>query len=134
MSTDYQILMQKFNNFKKFITSICKNEEVLKEYETMSENTFLLFGLGFLLPNKDKLSFVAERVCEKIGCPENDDHKKKIVRYFECFCEYLEQLNNKETAEKIIVQTLQEKGISPEDFKECEKTGSIQSIEEKLYK
>jgi len=133
MSTDYQVLIQKFNNFRKFVCEICKDEQVLNEYKNMSENTFLLFGLGFLLPNKDKLPLIAEKVCDKIKV-SNDDHKKKISRYFECFCEYLEQINNKDTAESVLKGALDEKGITEEDLKTCQERRSIDSIQEKLSK
>ena len=123
--------MKKFNNFKKFICEICKDDKVLEEYQTMTENTFLLFGMGFLLPNKDKLQLIAKKVCDKI-LVNDEEHQKKIIRYFECFCEYLEQLNQKDTAEKILKDTLEEKGITKEDILECEKTGNIESVTNKL--
>ena len=55
MSTDLQILLQKFNNFKNYIKTVSTNTIVLKDYENMSDKEFLLFGLGFLIPNKNKL-------------------------------------------------------------------------------
>ena len=132
MATDYQVLIQKFNNFKTFICEICKDQNVLEEYKNMSENTFMLFGLGFLYPNKDKLNLIVQKVCDKIKV-KDEEHKKKILRYFECFCEYLGQLNDKQTAEQVIRGTLEEKGITTEDFKKCQETGSVSSIEDKLY-
>ena len=47
MATDLQILLQKFNNFKVYIKTVSTNQQVLKDYEIMTDNEFLLFGLGF---------------------------------------------------------------------------------------
>ena len=58
MATDLQILLQKFNNFKVYIKTVSTNQEILKDYEIMTDNEFLLFGLGFLIPNKNKLDMV----------------------------------------------------------------------------
>ena len=95
MSTDYQILLQKFNNFKSFVSQVSPKREVIKDYENMSDSEFLLFGLGFLLPNKSKLQFITTQMSQKLNITGEGDIEK-IHRYLECFCEYLGQMNNNE--------------------------------------
>lgn len=111
MSTDYQILIQKFNNFKTFIKSVTKNEQVIKDYEKMTDNEFMLFGLGFLIPNKKKLSNVVDQISIKVEVTDKLC-KEKIQRYLECFIEYLEQLNKKEVLEQTVINVANEKGIN----------------------
>lgn len=102
MTTDYQILLQKFNNFRTFIKSISSNQNVIKDYENMTENEFLLFGLGFLLPNKNKLDTIVEQISSKLSIT-NNEHKDKVKRYLNCFIEYLEQIENPQQALKSAV-------------------------------
>lgn len=109
MSTDYQQLLQKFNNFKKFISENAKDPESLQNYEKMTENEFLFFGISFLLPNKDKLEFVSTKVTEKTKM--DPEHKDKVKRYLECFVEYLDQLNSPELQKQVLLDTIAEKGI-----------------------
>jgi RAB protein geranylgeranyltransferase component A len=93
--TDFQILLKKFNNFKEYVKSVAPNKAVVADYENMSDNEFMLFGLGFLVPNKEKLNMIVDQICKKLDVT-NDEHREKIKRYIECFIEYLEQLNNPE--------------------------------------
>ena len=111
MSTDFQILMQKFHNFKTFVTQIAVNKEVIKEYNNMSDNEFLLFGLGFLLPNQGKLDLIVTQMCQKIGVNQPDD-TDKLRRYLLCFIEYLSQINNNELLEKTILNVATEQQIT----------------------
>lgn len=112
MSTDYAVLMQKFNNFKVFVAQVSPNKQVIKDYENMSDSEFMLFGLGFLLPNKSKLEIILVQMCEKLGITTNE-HRTKLHRYLECFCEYLEQLNNADTLNNSIKQVAAECGMTP---------------------
>lgn len=110
MSTDLQILLQKFNNFKVYIKSVSTNEKVLQDYENMTDNEFLLFGLGFLIPNKNKIELVNNQLCSKLNISDNG-HKEKIGRYINCFIEYLEQLNDPDILKNTVLSLAQEKGI-----------------------
>ena len=110
MSTDLQILLQKFNNFKVYIKSVSTNEKVLQDYENMTDNEFLLFGLGFLIPNKNKIELVNNQLCSKLNISDNG-HKEKISRYINCFIEYLEQLNDPDILKNTVLSLAQEKGI-----------------------
>jgi hypothetical protein len=110
MSTDLQILLQKFNNFKVYIKSVSTNEKVLQDYENMTDNEFLLFGLGFLIPNKNKIELVNNQLCSKLNICDNG-HKEKIGRYINCFIEYLEQLNDPDILKNTVLSLAQEKGI-----------------------
>jgi RAB protein geranylgeranyltransferase component A len=108
--TDFQILLKKFNNFKEYVKSVAPNKAVVADYENMSDNEFMLFGLGFLVPNKEKLNMIVDQICKKLGVT-NDEHREKIKRYIECFIEYLEQLNNPEILKNTIVNIAQDRGI-----------------------
>ena len=110
MSTDFQILLQKFSNFKTYIKTVAKNEQVMKDYENMTDNEFLLFGLGFLVPNKSKLDTILDQICNKLSV-NDQDVKDKIKRYLECFIEYLEQINNPDVVKSTIVNVATEKNI-----------------------
>ena len=110
MATDLQILLQKFNNFKVYIKTVSTNQEVLKDYEIMTDNEFLLFGLGFLIPNKNKLDMVNNQLCQKLNIV-NVNHREKISRYIDCFIEYLEQLNDPNILKDTVISLAKEKGI-----------------------
>ena len=111
MSTDYHILLQKFYNFKEFVGKVCNKPEVIKDYENMSDSEFLLFGLGFLLPNKSKMELIVAQMVTKIGVTE-EEHITKIRRYLECFTEYLEQINSQEAVLNTIAQVANEKIVA----------------------
>lgn len=111
MSTDFQVLLQKFNNFKIYIKSISSNEQVITDYENMSDNEFLLFGLGFLVPNKSKLDMILEQVCSKLNITDKEQ-RDKVRRYLECFIEYLEQINSPDALKETIINVASEKKIN----------------------
>ena len=111
MSTDFQVLNQKFNNFKVYIKSVSSNDSVIRDYENMSDNEFLLFGLGFLVPNKEKLDIVLEQICSKLKITDQEQ-RDKIKRYLECFIEYLIQIKNpSEILKETIINLATEKNI-----------------------
>ena len=110
MSTDYQILLEKFQNFKNYVTQIAKDKRTIKDYESMTNNEFLLFGSCFLLPNKDKLEQIMVQLCQKLKVNQ-PDQREKLQRYMECFIEYLEQLDSTKIAKECIVGCSEELGI-----------------------
>jgi hypothetical protein len=118
MSTDYAILMQKFNNFKAFVAQVAPNRKVIGDYENMSDSEFMLFGLGFLLPNKARLEVILAQMCEKLGIVQAD-HRDKLLRYLQCFCEYLEQLNAPDVLNTTIAQVACEQGITVPPVPPC---------------
>jgi hypothetical protein len=111
MSTDYQILLQKFGNFKTYIKSVSSNHQVIQDYENMTDNEFLLFGLGFLVPNKGKLDLILEQISNKLNITEKEQ-REKIKRYLECFIEYLIQINNPDVLKDTILNVASEKGVN----------------------
>jgi len=116
MSTDYQILLQKFGNFKAYIKSVSHNQQVIQDYENMSDSEFLLFGLGFLVPNKDKLDIIIDQISSKLSITEKEQ-RDKIRRYLECFIDYLIQINNPEMLKETIFNVATEKGVIIEQQK-----------------
>lgn len=110
MTTDYQVLMQKFHNFKDYIKTVCNNQQILADYSKMTDNEFLLFGLGFLIPNKDKVNLIVKQVCKKMNVTD-EEAIKKITKYMECFIEYLDQINNPQVVQTVIKECADEKGM-----------------------
>ena len=110
MSTDYQVLMQKFHNFKEYIKTICNNPQIVADYSKMTDNEFLLFGLGFLIPNKDKVPLIVKQVCSKMKVTD-EEAIRKVTKYIECFIEYLDQLNHPELVKTVIKDCADEKGM-----------------------
>lgn len=85
---NYQFLEQKLENFKQFLKEVCKNTETIEEYENMSMTKLLIFVNWFLLPQKNNLESVVEAMNEKLNFA--DEHKPKIKKYLEMFCEIVQ--------------------------------------------
>jgi hypothetical protein len=110
MSTDYQLLLQKFYNFKEYVKSVSKNDQVVKDYENMTDSEFLLFGLGYLVPNKKNIDVIIQQIVNKLKLTD-PEQIQKIKRYIECFIEYLEQINNPDVVNTVIMNCAKEKNI-----------------------
>lgn len=110
MATDYQLLLQKFNNFKIFVTEHSKNRIAIEEYKSLTENQFLLNGVYFLLPNKHQLEKVGALMCQKLKI-EGQEDMDKVTRYLQCFVEYLDQLNSPEFTKDVLKANISEQGI-----------------------
>lgn len=106
MTTDYHLLIQKFNNFKIFVKEISKSESV-SNYENMTDSQFLLFGLGFLVPNADKLEMIVQQIVAKLEIT-NDEHMDKIKQYMQCFTDYLLQLSKEDNINDILLETVKD--------------------------
>lgn len=106
MSTDYHLLIQKFNNFKNFVKEISKSKAV-SSYESMTDSQFLLFGLGFLVPNADKLEMIVQQIVTKLEITD-DEHMDKITQYMQCFTDYLQQLSKEDNINDILLETVKE--------------------------
>ena len=111
MSTDYKILLQKFQNFKNYVTQIANDKKAIQDYEKMTNNEFLLFGSCFLLPNKEKLDVILTQLCVKLKVTQAEQ-REKLQRYLECFIEYLEQLDPAKLAEESIMACAEEQNIT----------------------
>ena len=109
--SDYQILMSKFYNFKSFVKDVATHKLALNDYDKMTDSEFMLFGLGFLLPNKSKLELIQVQIANKLGI-SNTEHLDKLMRYLECFCEYLEQLNSETNIQSTILNVAAEQNIT----------------------
>ena len=86
-SNDYQVLEEKLNNFKKFIGEVSENKEAIKEYENLNLMKLSLFATFFLVPYKDNLDVVLEKMRDKLRF--SSEHDGKIKRYLEMFIDYL---------------------------------------------
>ena len=106
MTTDYHLLIQKFNNFKNFVKEISLSESV-SNYENMTDSQFLLFGLGFLVPNADKLEMIVQQIVAKLEIT-NDEHMDKIKQYMQCFTDYLLQLSKEDNINDILLETVKD--------------------------
>jgi hypothetical protein len=90
MSNDFQVLQEKFQNFKKFMTEISTSPKIqlMKQYTDMQ---FLAFSVILSKAKSDnKLNEFVDKTCEELEI--KSEHKDKLLRYYLCFCEYLEKI------------------------------------------
>ena len=90
---DYDILFQKFDNFKKFCREVSQNKEKL-ELLVSQDNPQMLARSTLLLAVYKKIGnvdLITNTTCLELGIA--DQHKDKIKRYFECFVEYLSSMH-----------------------------------------
>ena len=88
MSSDLEQLKQKFDNYKKFIKENSKNSIIIQVFEAYSYKQFVCFGVVLMQYHKNnKLDDIVSKTCAE--CQIDDEHKDKIKRYYECFCDYL---------------------------------------------
>ena len=92
MSTNYEILCQKFNNFKLFVREHAKSPKV-QLFATYTDEQFLQFSCILLGFKKDgKIEELAKKTCDDLEI--DPQHQQKIARYFECFTQYLLLMND----------------------------------------
>jgi hypothetical protein len=88
MSSNFEILTQKFESFKKIILENSKSPKVsiLSNYN----NTHFLGYSAVLLKMKEqqKLQEIVDKTVDELKMDKI--HKDKIMRYFLCFIDYLE--------------------------------------------
>ena len=82
----------------------------------MTNKEFLLFGMAFLIPNKDKLEPILQQICTKMEIAD-EEVINKVRRYLQCFIEYLEQINTPETVKSVIQDCAKEKNVAIPDEK-----------------
>jgi hypothetical protein len=87
--TILNLLIEKLNNFKKFVEEVAQDKSQIEHYKTMNEAQFLVFGHFYLVPNKKNLDDLTEKMSKKLSITDQN-HKNKIKRYLECFVELLE--------------------------------------------
>lgn len=88
MTSNYEILVQKFENFKKYIKEISKSPKV-QIFESYSNAHYI--GFSAILSKFQKEQKLKELVDKTMSDLEIDkQHYDKIMRYYLCFCEYIQ--------------------------------------------
>lgn len=83
-----ETLIQKFENFKKFVKEHAKNEAVIQVFGNYTNKQFLGFSLVLInFKNQNKIGDMVNKTCLELQI--DDEHKEKIARYYDCFCDYL---------------------------------------------
>ena len=85
--SNYDILMSKFANFKKFIRENARSPKV-GLFDSYSDGQFLQYSALLLhLHNEGKLREIVDKTISELLI--DPVHADKINRYYLCFCEYL---------------------------------------------
>ena len=85
--SNYDILMSKFGNFKKFIREISKSPKV-GLFDSYSDAQFLQYSALLLhLHNEGKLREIVDKTISELLI--DPVHADKINLYYLCFCDYL---------------------------------------------
>lgn len=95
---DYEIILEKLNNFKTYIKQISKNLGVVEQYEKLDFVQLSLFVNTYLRSKKDDLKSVALEFQKKLDF--DDEHIDKITRYLQLFCDYM-LISDKEISETV---------------------------------
>lgn len=90
MTSNYEVLTQKFESFKKFLLENSKSPKV--QALCAYNNNYFVGYAALLLKIKEqgKLQEIVEKTVVELEMDQI--HKDKIMRYFLCFVEYLELL------------------------------------------
>lgn len=92
MSSDYQVLQQKFNNFKVFIKEISRKSDQLSKFGLLSDDQWLVLVKKNIVPHfqNNSLDTVIKEMVEYLDIDEtNAANVDKLTRYLECFAEFL---------------------------------------------
>ena len=88
MSSNYEILIQKFNNFKKFVKENSKSPKVAL-FESYSDAQFLQYSAVLVhFHTEGKLREIVDKTIEDLAF--DPVHADKINLYYKCFCDYLD--------------------------------------------
>ena len=80
-------IQDKFENFKKFVMQVSKNQETIDLYSEMSWFKLQAMAYTLLLPNRHRLDEIVKSMQEKLDFP--DEHRPKFKRYMELFVDYM---------------------------------------------
>ena len=122
MSSNYEILIQKFNNFKKFVKENSKSPKVAL-FESYSDAQFLQYSAVLVhFHTEGKLREIVDKTIEELAF--DPVHADKINAYYLCFCDYLNLLVKEKS--KMIPEV---KEPTPEELKIIEQ--KIKDLKEK---
>ena len=87
MSSNYEILIQKFNNFKKFVKENSKSPKVAL-FEQYSEQQLLQYSSVLLhFDSQGKLKEIVDKTIDELEMDVK--HTDLMNRYYRCFIDYL---------------------------------------------
>ena len=90
MSNDLEILTQKFQNFKKFVSEVGTNKEKVNLLVSQTDEQMLTRSSLLLMVHQKtwSIDMITNITCLELGIDKPED-KDKIKKYFNCFIEYL---------------------------------------------
>lgn len=104
MSSDYEVLQQKFNNFKVFIKEISRKPDQLSKFGLLSDDQWLVLVKKNIVPHfkNNSLDTVVNEMVEYLDIDQtNEGNMDKLRRYLECFSEFLLSESKKEVQQHI---------------------------------
>ena len=92
MTTAWELLEEKFTNFKQFIEENADQSktEALETYRNMTTTQIYLFAKVFLKPST--LDDILNTMVEKTGV-QGDENIQKLKQYLECFMELIKEMS-----------------------------------------
>ena len=87
MSSNYEVLLQKFNNFKKFIKENSNSPKVAL-FEQYTEQQLLQYSsVLFHFDSQGKLKEIVDKTIQELEM--DPKHTNLLNRYYRCFVDYL---------------------------------------------
>ena len=92
MSNDYEVLKQKFSNFKVFIKEVSRKTDQLSKFALLSDDQWLVLVQKQVVPHfkNNSIDTVLDEMVEYLDIDKTKEtHVNKLRRYLECFSEFL---------------------------------------------
>ena len=92
MSNDYEVLKQKFTNFKVFIKEVSRKTDQLSKFALLSDDQWLVLVQKQVVPHfkQNSLDTVLDEMVQYLDIDKtNEEHVNKLRRYLNCFSEFL---------------------------------------------
>lgn len=102
MSNDYEVLIQKFNNFQKFVAEIGDEDKVAK-FNKLTPDQWICLASANITPyfQNNTMDQAVDEMCLHLNIDKtNEQNMSKLRRYLDCFSEYLLQDDMKEVVKQ----------------------------------
>lgn len=92
--TNGQLLQEKLNNYKKYLSDNSTDPEKVKELDQYDLNAFLVFGAQTLLPMSQVakgLDTAVAKTIEHFALTDTPEVRSKVGRYYQFLVDFLSQ-------------------------------------------